>query len=73
MDFEKAEKAKRLMDDYGRLSTIKIKMQDEKYLWITSEPSNGNEYEFIPEVLKEEFKEAVDRSIERLEKQIKEL
>lgn len=41
MDFEKAEKAKRLMDDYGRLSAIKIKMQNEKYLWITSEPSNG--------------------------------
>jgi hypothetical protein len=73
MDFEKAEKAKRLMDDYERLSAIKIKMQDEKYLWITSEPSNKDKYEFIPEVLIEELKEALERSIERIGKQIKEL
>ncbi|WP_314809415.1 hypothetical protein [Segatella oris] len=73
MDFEKAEKAKRLMDDYGRLSAIKIKMQDKKYLWITSEPSNGVEYEFMPEVLTEEFKEALDRSFKRIDKQIEEL
>ena len=49
------------MDDYERLSAIKIKMQDEKYLWITSEPSNRNKYEFIPEVLKE----ALERSIRK--------
>ena len=73
MDFEKAEKAKRLLDDYGRLSAIKIKVQDKKYLWITSEPSNKDEYEFMPEVLIEEFKEALDRSIERIDKQVKEL
>lgn len=73
MDFEKAEKAKRLMDDYGRLSAIKIKMQDKKYLWITSEPSNGVKYEFMPEVLIEEFKEALERSFKRIDKQIKEL
>lgn len=73
MDFEKAEKAKRLMDDYGRLSAIKIKMQDKKYLWITSEPSNGVKYEFMPEVLTEEFKEALERSFKRIDKQIKEL
>ena len=73
MDFEKAEKAKRLMDDYGRLSAIKIKMQNEKYLWITSEPSNGVEYEFMPEVLIEEFKEALNKSFKRIDKQIKEL
>lgn len=73
MDFEKAEKAKRLLDDYGRLSAIKIKVQDKKYLWITSEPSNEDEYEFMPEVLIEEFKEALDRSIERIDKQVKEL
>lgn len=73
MDFEKAEKAKRLLDDYGRLSAIKIKVQDKKYLWITSEPSNEDEYEFMPEVLIEEFKKALDRSIERIDKQVKEL
>lgn len=73
MDFEKAEKAKRLMDDYGRLSAIKIKMQNKKYLWITSEPSNGEEYEFMPEVLIEELKEALERSFKRIDKQIEEL
>ena len=73
MDFEKAEKVKRLMDDYERLSAIKIKMQDKKYLWITSEPSNEDEYEFMPEVLIEEFKETLDKSLKRLEKQIEEL
>lgn len=73
MDFEKAEKAKRLMDDYERLSAIKIKMQDKKYLWITSEPSNKDEYEFMPEVLIEEFKETLDKSLKRIDKQIEEL
>ena len=73
MDFEKAEKAKRLMDDYGRLSAIKIKMQDKKYLWITSDPSNGAEHEFMPEVLTEELKEALERSFKRIDKQIEEL
>ena len=48
-------------------------MQDKKYLWITSEPSNGVKYEFMPEVLTEEFKEALERSFKRIDKQIKEL
>ncbi|MBF1393903.1 MAG: hypothetical protein HXN36_02985 [Prevotella histicola] len=73
MDFEKAEKAKRLLDDHGRLSAIKIKLQSKKYLWITSEPSNGDEFTFMPEVLIEEFKEALDRSFKRIDKQIEEL
>ena len=77
MDKKKAEQAKYLLYELEKVQEIKETMEKEAQNWwsfFTPDKQRwGNDGLMMPEILREEFTKAVDRSIERLEKQIEEL
>ena len=77
MDKKKAEQAKKLLYELERVQEIKDTMEKEAQNWwsfFTPDKQRWkNDGLMMPEILREEFTKAVDRSIERLEKQIEEL
>lgn len=77
MDKKKAEQAKDLLYELGRVQDIRMVMEKEQDHWwsfLTPDTKSWEKDGFhMPEVLREEFTKAVDRSIERLNKQIEEL
>nr|DAE08298.1 MAG TPA: hypothetical protein [Siphoviridae sp. ctnsL8] len=77
MDINKAEKAKSLLHELEKVQEIKNTMGKEAQNWwsfLTPEKQRwDNDGLMMPEILREEFTKAVDRSIEQLEKQIEEL
>ena len=77
MDKKKAEQAKYLLYELEKVQEIKDTIGKEAHNWwsfLTPDTKRwGEDGLIMPEILCEEFTKAVDRSIERLEKQIKEL
>lgn len=77
MDKKKAEQAKGLLYELEKVQDIKIiteKEQDHWWSFLTPDTKNWERGGLrMPKVLREEFTKAVDRSIERLNKQIEEL
>lgn len=77
MDKKKAEQAKNLLYELERVQEIKDTMEKEdqnRWSFFTPDKQRWkNDGLMMPEILREEFTKAVDRSIERLEKQIEEL
>ena len=76
MDISKAKQARYLLKELSMVQEIKDTMNTEAQNWwsfLTPEQRWRNEGLMMPEILREEFTKAVDRSIERLEKQIEEL
>lgn len=77
MDKKKAEQAKYLLYELEKVQEIKDTMGKEAQNWwsfLTPDKQRWrNDGLMMPEILREEFTKAVDRSIERLEKQIEEL
>ena len=77
MDKKKAEQAKYLLYELEKVQEIKDTMEKEPQNWwsfFTLDKQRWkNDGLMMPEILREEFTKAVDRSIERLEKQIEEL
>lgn len=77
MDKKKAEQAKYLLYELEKVQEIKVTMGKEAQNWwsfLTPDKQRWrNDGLMMPEILREEFTKAVDRSIERLEKQIEEL
>lgn len=77
MDKKKAEEARNLLMELASVQEIKDVMQAEEHHWwsfLTPDKKRWEEDGLImPEILREEFTKAVDRSIERLNKQIEEL
>ena len=77
MDKKKAEQAKGLLYELERVQDIRIVMEKEQDHWWSFITSDTKSWErdglYMPKVVREEFTKAVDRSIERLEKQIEEL
>lgn len=77
MDKKKAEQAKGLLYELERVQDIKIVMEKEQNHWwsfLTHDTMSwGKNGVTMPAILREEFTKAVDRSIERLNKQIEEL
>lgn len=77
MDKKKAEQAKNLLYELERVQEIKDTMKKEAQNWWSFLAPDikiwNNEGLIMPKILREEFTKAVDRSIERLEKQIEEL
>lgn len=77
MDKKKAEQAKYLLYELEKVQEIKDTMEKEPQNWwsfFTPDKQRWkNDGLMMPEILREEFTKAVDRSIERLEKQIEEL
>lgn len=77
MDKKKAEQAKSLLYELERVQEIKDTMEKEaqkRWSFFTPDKQRWkNDGLMMPEILREEFTKAVDRSIERLEKQIEEL
>lgn len=77
MKIDKAKRASEFLSELDRLAEIKkhINKKDNNW-WSFLTPSIrnlDNEGLIMPEILREEFTKAVDRSIEQLEKQIEEL
>ena len=77
MDKKKAEQAKYLLYELEKVQEIKDTIGKEAQNWwsfLTPDKQRWrNDGLMMPEILREEFTKAVDRSIERLEKQIEEL
>ena len=77
MDINTAEKARDLLSDFESLADIKDKIEQEYDNWWSFLTPNLKRRDsdglIMPEILREEFTKAVDRSIEQLEKQIEEL
>ena len=77
MDINKAEKAKNLLHELKKVQEIKNTQGKEAQNWwsfLTPDIKDWNKDGLMmPKILREEFTKAVDRSIERLEKQIEEL
>lgn len=77
MDKKKAEQAKHLLYELEKVQEIKDTMEKEAQNWwsfFTPDKQRWkNDGLMMPEILREEFTKAVDRSIEQLEKQIEEL
>ncbi|WP_314712508.1 hypothetical protein [Prevotella pallens] len=77
MDKKKAEQAKCLLYELEKVQEIKDTMGEEAQNWwsfLAPDIKSWNRDGLImPKILREEFTKAVDRSIERLEKQIEEL
>ena len=77
MDINKAEKAKNLLHELKKVQEIKNTMGKEAQNWwsfLTPDIKDWNKDGLMmPKILREEFTKSVDRSIERLEKQIEEL
>ena len=77
MHKKKAEQAKYLLYELEKVQEIKVTMEKEAQNWwsfLTPDKQRwDNDGLMMPEILREEFTKAVDRSIEQLEKQIEEL
>ena len=77
MEKNTAEIARDLLAELERLEDIKTHIEAEpQHWWSFLTPNTKRWYEDglrMPEILREEFTKAVDRSIERLEKHIDEL
>lgn len=75
MKKNKAEIARALLAELERLEDIKTHIEAEPQHWwsFLTPDMYSKEGLIMPEVLREEFTKAVDRSIERLEKHIDEL
>ena len=77
MDKKKAEQAKNLLYELEKVQEIKDTMEKEAQNWWSFLTPDIKDWDkdglMMPEILREEFTKAVDRSIERLEKQIEEL
>lgn len=77
MKINTAKDASRLWSDLNNLKRIKRHTEEENnHWWSFITPNMRSFYKDglkMPEVLREEFTKAVDRSIERLEKHIDEL
>ena len=77
MKIDKAKLASMFLSELDRLEEIKRHINEEDSSWwsfLTPDIKRWEEDGLImPEILCEEFTKAVDRSIEQLEKQIKEL
>lgn len=76
MDKKKAEQAKYLLHELEKVQEIKDTIGKEAKNWwsfLTPEQRWRNEGLIMPDILREEFTKAVDRSIEQLKKQIEEL
>lgn len=77
MDKNTAKGASRLWSDLNNLERIKRYTEEENNHWWSFLTPNMRSFDKdgleMPEVLREEFTKAVDRSIERLEKHIDEL
>ena len=77
MDKDQIKRASKFLSELDRLKEIKRHINEENSSWwsfltpyIISWKEDGL---IMPEILREEFTKAVDKSIERLEKQIAEL
>lgn len=77
MKIDKAKRAIEFLSELDRLKEIKRHINEENSSWwsfltpyIISWKEDGL---IMPKILREEFTKAVDKSIERLEKQIEEL
>ena len=77
MDKKKAEEARDLLSELASVQGIKDAMgEEEKNWWSFLSPGTkrwDGDRLMMPDTLREEFTKAVDRSIERPEKQIEEL
>ena len=75
MKINTAKEASRLLSDLNNLGRIKRHTEEENNHWwsFLTPDMYSKEGLIMPEVLREEFTKAVDRSIERLEKHIDEL
>ncbi len=76
MDISTIEKARGLLETLKDLNKIKGYMEEGRHWWsfLTSDIKSWySDGLIMPEILREEFAKAVDRSIEQLEKQIEEL
>ena len=77
MKIDKAKLASEFLSELDRLEEIKRHINEEDSSWwsfLTPDIKRWEEDGLImPEILREEFTKAVDRSIEQLEKQIEEL
>lgn len=77
MDKDQIKRASKFLSELDRLKEIKRHINEENSSWwsfltpyIISWKEDGL---IMPKILREEFTKAVDKSIERLEKQIEEL
>ena len=77
MKIDKAKQASEFLSELDRLEEIKRHINEENRSWwsfLTPDIKRWEEDGLImPEILREEFTKAVDRSIEQIEKQIEEL
>ena len=77
MDKNTAKGVSRLWSDLNNLERIKRHTEEENNHWWSFLTPNMRSFDKdgleMPEILREEFTKAVDRSIERLEKHIDEL
>lgn len=77
MKIDKAKRASEFLSELDRLEEIKRHINKEDSNWWSFLTPNIKRWEedglIMPEILREEFTKAVDRSIEQLEKQIEEL
>ena len=77
MQIDKAKQARAFLSELDRLEEIKRHINEENdHWWSFSTPdikSWNRDGLIMPKPLREEFTKAVDKSIERLEKQIEEL
>lgn len=77
MDKKKAEEARDLLSELASVQDIKDAMEKEQENWWSFLSPGTKRWDEdglrMPDTLREEFTKAVDRSIERLEKQIEEL
>lgn len=77
MKIDKARLASEFLSELNRLKEIKRHINEEDSSWWSFLTPDKQRWEndglIMPEILREEFTKAVDRSIEQLEKQIEEL
>lgn len=77
MKIDKAKQASEFLSELDRLEEIKRHINKENSSWWSFLTPNIKRWDEdglrMPETLREEFTKAVDRSIERLERQIEEL
>lgn len=77
MEMDKATEARRILCDLEALNEIKSTLEVEDNHWwslLTPDTKRWNEKGItMPEILREEFVEAVKRAIEKTEKALKEL
>lgn len=77
MDIDKAKDARSLLCDLDTLNEIQSVLEKEDNHWwnlLTPDTKRWNEDGIqMPEILRDEFKEAVKRAIEKAEKALKDL